>query len=233
MKFLLLLPLFLLAACAHKGFHQEQLRETLVGPPEVDRTEIAEELKKRPQLPKPFRLAVYFQDPSFQGLEGGLWSRWTEAQRDEFLAGLAKVPAGEIRSVFVLPGGGEPGIAGIRVEAARRHADAVLIISGAGEIVRRPNPLALGYILLAPMFFLHGTDYETLFLARATLLDVRNNYLYADAETESMKKGSGAMASDQDEQVMRETMREATGKLSAAIQQEINALYGKSELTAL
>jgi hypothetical protein len=72
--------------------------------------------------------------------------------------------------------------------AAKHHADALLVIGGAGQIDRYINGLGWTYALLLPTLFVPGSEADTLFITNASLWDVRNEYLYLSAETEATTK---------------------------------------------
>src|SRR5262245_39190885 len=78
----------LLAACASKGFNRGELSSQIgVKDPVVSDQAIKEALAQKPNLPKPFRLGVYFKPPV--GRFGGKaeW-RWTDEDKAIF-SGLA------------------------------------------------------------------------------------------------------------------------------------------------
>lgn len=137
MKKILVGLLFLVVCgCASmKNFQADSLRENLSSVPVVDSEEVEKVLAKRAQLPKPFQLDVYFKQPTVQGeAEGGLWSRWSSAEREKIFAVLEKLPREEVKAVFPISSIGEETVCGIRAAATRQGADAVLIISGSGEV---------------------------------------------------------------------------------------------------
>lgn len=111
----------------------------------------------------------------------------------------------------------------VRVAAARQRADAVLVISAASETVTNPNGLAFGYALVLPLFFLHGTDVETLYYTRASLWDVRNEYLYLAAEGEGRAKNSRPFTATHE----REQIEEARGKSLENLCQQLTVEGGE------
>lgn len=204
-KFFLVVSL-LCASCAHKGFQRDEMRAQLEAPPQISEAEIERELAKRPQLPQPFRLGIYFREPEMRGVEGGFWKRWTEAERARIFGLVNEIQSAEVRSVTVIQPElvGATDLKGIRRAAARYGVDAVLIIGGAGEVVTNENALASTYLLLFPMLFAPGTDVAALFLTHASLWDVRNEYLYLDATGEAEVKKTQALAMVDEQEILLE-----------------------------
>jgi len=219
------LLLFLLSACS-SGFHREDLRSSLRDAPVVTVEEVGLELAKRPQLPRPFRLGVYFKEP-IPGHEGERkLARWSEEER-WILQGVS-LPAEEVSQYFrVSPELVQsPALGDVRKAAARQGADAVLIISGAQETNLRPNLLSSFYLLLLPVFFVNGTEMETYFAARASLWDVRNEYLYLGAEAESERAAARPRASLNRETFLLKTRVEALERLKVELTRQLQGIVG-------
>ncbi|MCJ8276900.1 MAG: hypothetical protein MJK18_08665, partial [Bdellovibrionales bacterium] len=72
----------------------------------------------------------------------------------------------------------------LSLAAAKHGADALMIIEGGVDRESYARDYALSYALIVPMFFVKGNRAETLFVANATLWDVRNEYLYLSTQSE-------------------------------------------------
>lgn len=183
--------------CASKGFNRGELKEQVgVVKPQYDDQEIKETFAKKANLPKPFKIGVYFKSPGrARGMDGD-W-RWTEqdkAQLEEIGKDLKST--GLVSEVFPIVGSvvTDESIKSLRLAAAKHHADALLIIGGAGQIDRYLNDWAWTYALLVPTLFVRGSVVDTLFITNATLWDVRNEYLYLTAEAEAITQNIYAAA---------------------------------------
>jgi rhombotail lipoprotein len=178
---------FALTACANKGFHREELQSSVgVVTPEFNEKNIEKAYKKKANLPKPFRMAVYFKTPQTKS-DMTPW-RWTPEDKNiltELETSLKE--KGLVSAVFPVVSTlvTDESLQNLRLIAAQHQADALLVISGAGEINRSANGWAVSYAALLPMAFAKGNEAETLFLTTATLWDVKNELLYLTAETEA------------------------------------------------
>lgn len=189
------LLMLLNSACA-TGFNRKALEEQ-VGTvhAEFDERDIEKAYLKKPNLPKPFRLGVYFKAPASlrtayrPRAEPAQDWRWTEDDRKmltELALDLKK--RGLVADVFPLLSSVVAGedLKSLRLAAAKHQADAVLVISGAADVDRYANNWAVTYVLLAPTLFVPGSQADSLFLSSATLWDVKNEYLYMTAEAEGV-----------------------------------------------
>lgn len=188
--FAVLLILLLTACASSRGFDRGTLREQLSGQQQVTEDEIKKVLELKPQLPAPFRLAVYFTPPAADWRYGQSWY-WTGEDKETLLEfGTALKNKGVISDLVPLGGylveGGDN--KAIRLAAARAGADAVLVVNGSSDVDRYNNELGLTYLLLVTPFFVAGSEADALFLANATLWDVRNQYLYLAVEGEGTAK---------------------------------------------
>lgn len=144
----------------------------------------------KPQLPSPFKLAIYFTSPSTGWRYGHTWS-WLGEDKDKLLEVGAELKSkGIISDIFTISDYIVEGSdnKAIRLAAARAGADAVIIVNGVCDIDRYSNALGYTYFLLITPFFIPGTEADGLFLANATMWDVRNQYLYLSAEGEGTAK---------------------------------------------
>jgi hypothetical protein len=190
--------LLILAACSSKGFNRGELSEQIgLQAPVTKEAEIKEVLEQKPNLPKPFRLGIYFKpQPYGKKLADSQDWRWTEADKELLESVLKDLKAqGTVSEAFpildslvdadsrYLARGSD--VKAIRVAAAKQGADAVLIVTGVAAQDRYLNKMGWSYILVAPALFVPGSEVDTLFMANAALYDVRNEYLYLAAEAES------------------------------------------------
>lgn len=207
--------LYSLSGCQSKGFNRGEL-QNLAGTkkPVFDDNEIKEAYKKKPNLPKPFKMAVYFASPT--GMQSSKW-RWTDSDKAK-IAELTKELNDQkvVSDVFPLLDSTVSGtdLRSLRLAAAKHQADALLLIGGAGSTDRYMTNWGLTYILLAPVFFVPGSKVDTLFIANATLWDVKNEYLYLTAEAEAMTDQTyiGAF-SPRDQDLFLEAKTQAIDKL--------------------
>ncbi|HMJ10176.1 MAG TPA: hypothetical protein VK524_02165 [Polyangiaceae bacterium] len=154
-------------------------------PPEINESEVAAAFALRPQLPKPYRVGVFFR-PNPETADEPQW-RWDPKHKRAIL-GIAKAlrASGEVGDVFAIDEATavSDNLRAIRIAAARHGADAVLVVSGADEVRESLNGWAASYAVLLPMLFAPGSELEVRFTAHAELWDVRNEYLYLSARAE-------------------------------------------------
>lgn len=211
--------------CASKGFNRGELKEQIgVIKPKYDDNEIKEAFTKKPNLPKPFKLAVYFKSPRRSKGMDGEW-RWTE-QDKALLEEIGKElkAEGVVSDVFPIMGSlvADEDLKSLRLVAAKHHADALLIVGGVGQIDRYINNWGWTYALLVPAFFVPGSEADTLFLSNASLWDVRNEYLYLTAEAEATtKKTYIAAFGKQDKELVDQAKTESLNNLKGEIKKMI------------
>lgn len=206
--------------CASRGFNRGELKEQIgVINPQFDDKEIEAAFKKKPNLPKPFKLAVYFKSPK-EGYNIPKW-RWTNEDK-AILEEVGKQLKSEglISDVFPIVSSvvTNEDLKSLRLVAAKHQADALLIISGATQIDRYLNNWGFSYILLFPALFVPGSEADTLFIANATLWDVRNEYLYLTAETEATTSETYvAVWGGKEKDLVKEAKTKAMEQLKAEI----------------
>ena len=233
-KVLVLMVALVATGCSKKGFYREEMNAEFGQELQVTDASVQEELARRAQLPKPFRLGVYFRDPEMRGIDAGFSRRWSEEERERIFSVLEGFRGQQISHVVnVLPiqekdqyGQIDQSLPAIRRSAARFGVDAVLVISGVGETVRNANAAALTYLLLAPMFFVRGTNVDSLFIVRATLWDVRNEFLYAAAETEAQTARARPMADAEEKEILLESRKKAVDGLAVELGRQLNGWTG-------
>lgn len=198
-----------ITGCASKGFNRGSLQDQIgVEKPVTNDKEIKEILSKKPNLPKPFKLAVYFKKPAQKEYSKSKW-RWTDQDKDLVLEAAKQLKSENLISdVFPILGSlvADDDLKSIRVAAAKHGADAVLVIDGAGEIDRYINDWGWSYILLVTTAFVPGSEADTLFLTSAAMWDVRNEYLYLSAEAEGKTDNRHiALFGDKDEALLEKS----------------------------
>lgn len=221
---LVLVALVFQVGCASKGFNRGELkRQVGVIKPTFDEKEIKNAFNKKPNLPKPFKLGVYFAPPK-SGLGEKQW-RWSE--QDKALleeVGKELKAEGLVTDVFPILSSlvQDDDLKSLRLVAAKHQADALLIVTGAGQIDRYINGWGWSYILLLPTLFVRGSQADTLFMANATMWDVRNEYLYLTAEAEATAKETYVAAfGQQDKELIDQAKTQALGNLRQELKKMI------------
>lgn len=177
--------ILVLSACSSKGFKRDEMFAELNQKTVVTDKEIEDVLKLKPQLPRPFTVAVYMNTPrraDFHYSETR-WM-WTEAEQEMISTALAPLKQKNLvkNIVYIPPTMAAGDMSSIRLAAARHGADAVLVVKGRADVDSFTNNWAYTYFLLAPIFFVPGNEARSLFISHASLWDVRNEYLYMSAE---------------------------------------------------
>jgi hypothetical protein len=203
---ILALLVLLLSACAtSRGFDRGAMKAQ-VSAPEVTDEDIRKALALKSQLPRKYKLAVYFEPPTSDWRYARRW-RWTGEDKNEVLrvAGplIEKGITSDVFSVgdAVLEGTDRKAI---RLAAARAGADAVLIVEGSADVDRYNNKLGATYALLVTAAFVPGTVADGLFIASASMWDVRNDYLYLSVEAEGAASKTAPAAFIDEEQITKE-----------------------------
>jgi len=190
-KYIVLFLIVTMTACASsRGFDRGNLRTQITDQKVVTEEDIKKALELKPQLPAPFKLAVFFAPPKSGWRYGSSWT-WTGEDKDVLLQMKADLIKKNILSdMFVLPDSIFEGTdnRAIRLAAARAGADAVLIVNGVSSVDRYNNGWGGTYILIITPFFVPGTIADGLVMINAVMWDVRNQYLYLSAEVEGTAK---------------------------------------------
>lgn len=188
-RILILSAIVLITGCStSRGFNREALREKLDGKTTVSDQEIDKKLSLKAQLPKPFKVGIYFQGPVQKQGEEKLWS-WADSDKKKILSTVDKFKKnGEISKVFMISPAVTSGtdLKSLRLAAAQHGADALLVVSAVSDIDQYTTPWALTYIALFPALFVPASVSDILFISRAVMWDVRNEFLYLTAESEVM-----------------------------------------------
>ena len=190
MNILLIIVLILsVTSCASsRGFDRGNLRGQFTDQKIVTEKDIKKALELKPQLPNPFKLAIYFSTPNSEWRYRYAWN-WLGEDKDKLLEIKNDLkPKNIISDVIVINDSIVEGThnKAIRLAAARVGADAVVVINGVSDVDRYNNNLGFAYFLLITPFFIPGTEADALFMTNASMWDVRNQYLYLSVETEGM-----------------------------------------------
>jgi hypothetical protein len=213
-----------IAGCASKGFNRGDLKEQIgVVKPVFDDSQIQEAYNKKKNLPKPFRLAVYFKTPP-EARGTAPW-RWTEQDKNTFDdIGNQLKSEGIVANVFPIIDSivTTDDLRSLRLVAAKHQADALLIVSGGAQIDRYTNPWGWTYAFLAPVFFVPGSIADTLFMVNASLWDVKNEYLYVTAEGEATTSETYVAAfGKQDKELINGAKTQALAQLKGELKKMI------------
>ncbi len=215
--FLLQFILFQLGCASSKGFNRGELKDQVgVIKPVFDDKEIKEAFNKKSNLPKPFKIGLYFTTPKLAKGAKQQW-RWTEQDKALFAdIGKELKSEGLVSDIFPIIDSlvQNDDLKSLRLIAAKHQADALVIVNGAGEIDRYINKWGWSYALLLPTLFVPGSQADTLFITNATMWDVKNEYLYLTAETEATAKNTYVAAfGKQDKELIDEAKTQALGNL--------------------
>lgn len=147
---------------------------------EISDSQIASIADKRPDLVRPFNLAVYFKQPN----QKAGW-RWESKDREGLLAALPENKQ-SVKNAFELINtlGKKVELSELRLMAAQQGADALLVIQGVGQVESKANGLALTYFAVLPMLFANGNDIKSAFVTQAALWDVRHSSIHFGAQSE-------------------------------------------------
>ena len=188
--------------------------------------DIKKALELKPQLPKPFRVGVYFIDN-----EQKRWDlRWNSQDKDAILSladDLKKT--GEVSQLFLLNDSVVTGrdIKSIRLAAAHHGADAILVINATSATDQYMNRLGLTYLFVFPALFVPGTMTDALYITRAALWDVRNEYLYMAVESESVKRKRAPLISSDEQVELIKAKHDSVAGLRKEILRMMNELTKK------
>jgi hypothetical protein len=221
----IVITLSVLSGCASKGFNREALQSQLgVTKPVYDDKEIKEAYTKKPNLPRPFKLAIYFKAPKHSGrFPDWRWSESDKSSLDEIAADLKS--RGVISEAFPIISSivTDEDVRSLRLVAAKHGADALLIIGGAAQVDKYLNNWGWTYALILPTLFVPGSEAETLFVTSATMWDVKNDYLYLTSESEATAKETYVAAfGKRDIDLIDEAKGRALQKLKEQIKSSIS-----------
>lgn len=225
-KFLTLLLVISLTACtSSRGFDRGSLRSQLTSSQkQVTEADIKKVFDIKPQLPMPFKLAVYFTPARW-----GNWG-WLGEDKNKLLSLAADLKAKHIVSdMFVLNDALLEGSdnKAIRLAAARAGADAVLIVNGVSDVDSYNNPLGASYFLLVTPFFVPGSEADAIFMMNASMWDVRNQYLYLSVEAESSASETRPAFFLEESRVVKNAKNTAVSALAKELATRLNNMAAK------
>lgn len=212
--------------CASKGFNRGELSNQIgTVKPVFDDEQIKQAFNKKANLPRKFKLGIYFKSPKPINYYRGVQWRWTEQDKNFFDDISNNLKSEGIISdsfpILDLDQNGES-FDQLRMTAAQYQADAILIIEGVADIDRYINHWGWSYAFLLPTFFIPGSEADSIFIASAALWDVKNQYLYLTAQTESTSNETYVAAfGKQDKELIEIVKSQALDKLKLEIQKMI------------
>ena len=175
----------LLAGCSPSFKRHAMEDELRAQAPIFDDQEIAAIEQLRPQIQLPMRIAVS------QPLSGRPWSAAEIAEIGSWAEPLRR--AGFARQVSVLPaslidrcgsGTGRCAVDANRKAAARIGADTLLVMNPVTQVETYTNPLVLLDFAIVGLWLAPSHHTDALALLEGTLIDNRNQYVYAFARGE-------------------------------------------------
>jgi hypothetical protein len=196
----------------------------------VTEEDIKKALEAKPQLPNPFKLAVYLAPPTRPTWYDRAQWTWTGEDKDRILSALSTLHANSVVSeVLPIPETAMEGTDGkaIRLAAARTGADAVLVVSGTADVDRYNNALGPTYILILTGFFVPGTEVDGLFMVNASMWDVRNQFLYLATEAEGVMHKTAPAFFIEEKHIISGAKSEALDMLAKDIGNRLTQLSAK------
>jgi len=220
---LLLLILFGLSSCAaSRGFDRQAMQDMLHADPDVvTERDIAAVLDLQPELPSPFRLALYFTTNQAPFQFSVQRPNWLSADKELVLNSFRPLKEEHIiKTAFVLADSTVQGGLNrdIRLAAARYNADVVLIVNGSAAVDRYNNGKAAWYATILGAYVAAGTHSDALFMIEGTIWDVRTGYLYGTQSAEGSAQSVGPAVSLDDKEVVaraKEAALQSFGKHTA------------------
>jgi hypothetical protein len=226
----LLVAVLLSTACtmSPRGFDRGALtRAARVEAKEVTEADIARALELRPQLTFPFRLAVWFRPPRVEHEWREEHLRWRDENRETVLGALRPLAAeGIVSEVVAITDSTIVGddLRAARLAAARHGADALLVVGGASDVDRYSNPASVLYATIVGLWIVPGSRADGIFLATASLWDVRNEFLYATAEVEETSGKTRPFALLEEDEVVAVARRNAMGSIAKELANRVRSL---------
>jgi rhombotail lipoprotein len=234
MKSVLMLVLLLSIVGCARGFDRGALREQLnhESPAQISASDIQRALDLKPQLPFPFRLAVYLQRDQAEprGYNDSLRSqnwRWEGEDKDNILSVAEKLRSeGVVSDMFIIPAArvAKNDLAGIRLAAAEHGADAVLVLNGITEVDRYNNFASFLYLTVVGLWLVPGTHTDSLFVLDGAMWDVKNQYLYLSVESEGLASKTGPQMILKDKDSVVEAKKRAVQSFGPELEKRVRAV---------
>ncbi len=229
-NFVIALLILSVTACASSsGFDRGNLSSQMSVQKIVTEDDIQRAIELKPQLPAPFKLAIYLARPKANWRYESSWI-WAGEDKAKLLEmGTELKNKNIISEVFII---GDSILEGtdnkaIRLAAARAGADAVLIVNGVGAIDRYNNVLGSTYILLVTQFFIPGTEIDSLVMLSASMWDVRNQYLYLSSEAEGSANESRPAFFAEESRVTKSAKANALAALKVELLNRLSSMSTK------
>lgn len=186
-SFLLLSTVLLITSCAtSRGINRENLKQQLDDKTSISDSEINYAQSAKAKLPRPFKVAIYFQEPTKAEVERIDWS-WSSEDKERIQKAVDKFrSSGDVSSSFILNTKSHTDVKSLRKEAAKQGADTLLVISAVNDLDKYNTNLGWTYAFIVPTLFVPATVSDIIFISRAVMWDVRYDFSYLTAESESM-----------------------------------------------
>lgn len=226
-----LLAIAVTACASSRGFDRGALRSEITDQAVVTEDDIKRALAARPQLPRPFKLAIHCAPPKVPERRYGDSWKWLGDDKQKLLEMGAELKArGVVSEVLLL---GEAIVEGsdnkaIRLAAAQAGADAVLILKGIADVDSHLNAWSFTYLLLVTIYFVPAVDLDSVFLASASMWDVRNQFLYLSVETEgTAKEARSLMLAHVRDRVIKAAKSAAVAAMADELSARLASMDGK------
>lgn len=189
--------------------------------------------QKKPPLPFPVKLAIYFDSRTKNGE-----SRWDWDWKPEHASPLLQLEK-ELKNldivseVFYLPESVVNGwqLEDIRQAASRYGANAVLIVNGSTLVDFYFNGWAALYPTFVGLWFAPGNSIDALFVIEASLWGTDNQYRYLTFEEESIAALTKPLVFARNRYAVSIAQRQAIQQLSASFYKGMLKLTGVDEST--
>ena len=217
------------------GFNRGELREAIGEKAVVTDADVTKALSLKAQLPKPFKIGVFFKNPDFRSSrfnnnDTAKWI-WTDEDKNKILSlNQEKILGDEVSQIFVISDAtvSNTDLKSLRLAAAHHGADALLVVNGINDVDEYKNSWTWTYIALVTALFVPGTVTDSLFMVRAAMWDVRNEFLYMTAESESVKSRTRPAAFSPAREITLEAKAEAIDKIRQEIFSMLAEMTNKS-----
>ncbi|EPG74576.1 hypothetical protein LEP1GSC058_3819 [Leptospira fainei serovar Hurstbridge str. BUT 6] len=211
--------------CSSSGFDRGPIPNVQNHEIVIDDSEIKKYLSIKPQLKFPFRLGVYILDSQSDHYRIDSNNKTTILDAEKILKseGIISQMFLITESVYDLDGNNSgsfrnyykersrslDNIKKIRILAARYGADAVLVVKPKNVYKKDANYLSMLYLTLVGIWLVPGSHRDSVFSFQGTLWDVRNEYLYVTAESESEKSVTRPLGWIDDDAIVKENKEAA------------------------
>lgn len=214
-----------------RGFDRGALSKALAPAAPATEEDIQRVLDLRPQLPRPFKLGIFFRLGTDTATDRypyrrEVWS-WQPSDKQKILdIGQSLQGDGRVTETVFISAETSAGqdLKSIRLAAARHGVDAVLVVSGVADVDRYNNALGPTYALIVTPLFVPGTVVDALFVSHAGLWDVRNEFLYSSAEADGLASQTRPAAMAREDTVISLARQRSIAQLSESVEQHIRNL---------